>query len=62
MNIHILGNSPNMDKLLNFAKSNNLYLIEDTCEALGSKLSQNFGNFWRFWNFLILLFSSNNFG
>ena len=42
MNIHILGNSPNMDKLLNFAKSNNLYLIEDTCEALGSKFKSKF--------------------
>ena len=42
MNIHILGNSPNMDKLLNFAKSNNLYLIEDTCEALGSKYKSKF--------------------
>ena len=52
MNIHILGNSPNMDKLLNFAKSNNLYLIEDTCEALGSKFKSKFlGTFGDFGTF-----------
>ena len=46
MNIHILGNSPNMDKLTAFAKSNNMFLIEDTCEALGSKFkSKHLGTF-----------------
>ena len=34
MNIHILGNSPDIEKIQNFAKSNNIFLIEDTCEAL----------------------------
>tara|TARA_B100001063_G_C16761210_1_gene556044 strand:+ start:1036 stop:2277 length:1242 start_codon:yes stop_codon:yes gene_type:complete len=49
MNIHILGNSPNMDKLTNFAKSNNMFLIEDTCEALGSKFkSKHLGTFGDF--------------
>ncbi len=42
MNIHILGNSPNMDKLTDFVKSNNMYLIEDTCEALGSKFKSKY--------------------
>tara|TARA_B100001121_G_scaffold155790_1_gene136184 strand:- start:240 stop:1001 length:762 start_codon:yes stop_codon:yes gene_type:complete len=42
MNIHILGNSPNMDKLINFVKSKKMYLIEDTCEALGSKFKNKF--------------------
>ena len=42
MNIHILGNSPNMEALLNFAKSKNMYLIEDTCEALGSKYKKKY--------------------
>ncbi len=42
MNIHILGNSGNMSKLLNFVKSNNMYLIEDTCEALGSKFNSKY--------------------
>ena len=49
MNIHILGNSPYMDKLTNFAKSNNMILIEDTCEALGSKFkSKHLGTFGDF--------------
>ena len=42
MNIHILGNSPNMNKLTQFAKSKNMYLIEDTCEALGSKFKNKY--------------------
>ncbi len=42
MNIHILGNSPNMDKLCHFIKKNNLYLIEDTCEAFGSKFKSKY--------------------
>ena len=42
MNIHILGNSPNMDKVQSFAKSNNMFLIEDTCEALGSKFKSKY--------------------
>ena len=42
MNIHILGNSPNMDKVQSFAKLNNMFLIEDTCEALGSKFKSKY--------------------
>ena len=42
MNIHILGNSPNMDKLSHYVKKNNLFLIEDTCEALGSKFKSKY--------------------
>ena len=49
MNIHILGNSPNMDKLSYFVKKNKLFLIKDTCEALGSKFKKKhlgtFGDF-----------------
>ena len=49
MNIHILGNSPDMDKLTDFVKSNNMFLIEDTCEALGSKFkSKHLGTFGDF--------------
>jgi len=49
MNIHILGNSPNMDLLTHFVRSNNMYLIEDTCEALGSKFkSKHLGTFGDF--------------
>ena len=42
MNIHILGNSTNMDKLCNFVNSKKIYLIEDTCEALGSKFKSKY--------------------
>ena len=33
---HVLGNPPNMDKLLGIVKQNNLILLEDCCDALGS--------------------------
>ena len=35
--VHILGNSTNMDELMKIVKENNLFLMEDTCESLGSK-------------------------
>lgn len=34
---HTLGNPANMDVILPFVQQNNLYLIEDTCDALGSR-------------------------
>lgn len=34
---HTLGNPAEMDVVVEFAKKHNLYLIEDTCDALGSK-------------------------
>lgn len=34
---HILGNPVEMDKVMDFADAHNLYVIEDTCDALGSK-------------------------
>ena len=42
MNIHILGNSPDIKKISQFAKKNNMFLIEDTCEALGSKFKSKY--------------------
>jgi CDP-4-dehydro-6-deoxyglucose reductase, E1 len=33
---HTLGNPANMDMVMAFVKANNLYLLEDTCDALGS--------------------------
>lgn len=33
---HVLGNPPNMDKLLDLVKKYNLILLEDCCDALGS--------------------------
>lgn len=37
MCVHVLGLSADMNFILNFAKKNNLIVIEDTCESLGSK-------------------------
>ena len=42
MNLHILGNCSNIKKITNFAKKNKIYLIEDTCEALGSKFASKY--------------------
>ena len=36
MLVHALGNCTDMKKLTNICKKNNIILIEDTCEALGS--------------------------
>lgn len=33
---HTLGNPANMDKIMELVKKHHLYLIEDTCDALGS--------------------------
>ena len=33
---HVLGNPPNMDKLMSIIKDRNLILLEDCCDALGS--------------------------
>ena len=49
MGVHILGNSTNMDKLMDLIKKNKLYLIEDTCESLGSSFNKKYlGNFGDF--------------
>ena len=49
MAVHVLGNSTNMDLLKNIVNKNKLYLIEDTCESLGSKYGNKFlGNFGNF--------------
>ncbi len=42
MNIHILGNCSNIEKVNKFAKKNKMFLIEDTCEALGSKFKSKY--------------------
>ena len=33
---HVLGNPPNMDRLMEIVKKHNLLLLEDCCDALGS--------------------------
>lgn len=46
---HVLGNPPNMDKLMEIVDKYNLILLEDCCDALGSKydgkLLGSFGQF-----------------
>jgi CDP-6-deoxy-D-xylo-4-hexulose-3-dehydrase len=37
---HVLGNPPNMDKLMELVKKYNLILLEDCCDALGSTYKQ----------------------
>ena len=52
MGVHILGNSTNMDGLMALVKKNKLYLIEDTCESLGSSFNKKYlGNFGDFGTF-----------
>ncbi|MEK7311985.1 MAG: aminotransferase class V-fold PLP-dependent enzyme, partial [Chloroflexota bacterium] len=43
---HTLGNPIAMDRVVEFAKAHNLLIIEDTCDALGSKYNgQSVGTF-----------------
>lgn len=37
MPTHLLGKPAKMEKIIDLAKSNNLFVIEDACEALGSR-------------------------
>ncbi|OGH99038.1 MAG: lipopolysaccharide biosynthesis protein RfbH [Candidatus Melainabacteria bacterium GWF2_32_7] len=39
---HTLGNPFNLDKVVEFAHKNNLWLIEDCCDALGSKYGDKY--------------------
>jgi CDP-4-dehydro-6-deoxyglucose reductase, E1 len=49
MMVHILGNSTNISELMKIVKKNKITLIEDTCEALGSKFKDKYlGNFGTF--------------
>jgi CDP-6-deoxy-D-xylo-4-hexulose-3-dehydrase len=52
MMVHVLGNSTQMEELLNLVKENDLILIEDTCESLGSKYQDRYlGTFGDFGTF-----------
>ena len=42
LTIHILGNSSNIEEIAFKAKKRGIYLIEDTCEALGSTFNSKF--------------------
>jgi len=49
---HTLGNPNEMDALCDFAEDNNLFLIEDACDALGSKYNGKYvGSFGSFGTF-----------
>jgi len=42
MPVHLLGKPADMDKIMAIAKKHNLYVLEDSCEALGSKINDKF--------------------
>lgn len=39
---HVLGNPPNMDRLMDIIKQYDLILLEDCCDALGSKYDEKY--------------------
>ncbi|MDC1112199.1 DegT/DnrJ/EryC1/StrS family aminotransferase [Candidatus Pelagibacter sp.] len=52
MGVHVLGNSTNINELNKVIKKNKLYLVEDTCESLGSKFNNKYlGTFGDFGTF-----------
>ena len=52
MLVHALGNCAEMDKIVKICKEKKLILIEDTCEALGSKFKKKYlGTFGDFSSF-----------
>ena len=52
MLVHVLGNTCNMDVIMRIKKKYNLFLIEDTCESLGTKYKKQYlGTFGEFSSF-----------
>jgi len=52
MLVHVLGNSTNVEKIKKIAQRKKIILIEDTCEALGSKFKNKYlGTFGDFGTF-----------
>jgi len=52
MMVHVLGNSTTIEELLSLVEENNLILIEDTCESLGTKYrGKHLGTFGDFGTF-----------
>ena len=52
MLVHVLGNCTNMDELMKIKKKNKLFLVEDTCESLGTKFKKKYlGTFGEFASF-----------
>jgi CDP-6-deoxy-D-xylo-4-hexulose-3-dehydrase len=52
MPVHLLGNPVDMEKVMDFARPHNLWVVEDTCESLGSSVGErkvgSFGDFGTF--------------
>ena len=49
MPVHLLGNPVNMEPLMDFASVNDLWVVEDTCESLGSSIGgKHVGTFGHF--------------
>lgn len=52
MPVHLLGNPVNMEPLMAFAREHDLWVVEDTCESLGSSIGGrqvgSFGDFGTF--------------
>jgi len=42
MAVHVLGNSTQINEIAKIAKSKKIFLIEDTCESLGSKYNEKY--------------------
>ena len=42
MAVHVLGNATRIDEIAKIAKSRNIFLIEDTCESLGTKYNEKY--------------------
>lgn len=40
--IHVLGNSSNIDLISKLSRINNIFLVEDTCESLGSRYNKKY--------------------
>jgi CDP-6-deoxy-D-xylo-4-hexulose-3-dehydrase len=40
MPVHLLGNPVNMDRLMDFAHEHDLWVVEDTCESLGTSIGE----------------------
>lgn len=52
MPVHLLGNPVDMDPLIERARANDLWVIEDTCESLGTEISgRKVGSFGHFGTF-----------
>ena len=53
---HTLGNPFNVEEVVKFCEENNLWLVEDSCDALGAKYNNQFvGTFGQFSTFSFIL-------